>query len=174
VSRPRLAVTELPEAAREAALALLTSPRVRAGERRVEHFDDLGAERLLARVTDLDRLATMALEALGPLGDPGLPGRNELLTTLAALLAHNMRLADAVGELYFHYNTVRHRLARLRSLLGTQLEEPEERLGLALALTALRVVAVERPELAPAVFSAEPSAARTRPRSAPAGSPPGR
>jgi PucR family transcriptional regulator, purine catabolism regulatory protein len=170
VSDARGEVTDLPDALREAMLALMTSRRLRAGPTTVEHFADLGAVRLLASIP-VAELAAMAQEALGPLGDPALPGREDLLATLAALSAHNMRLADAAGDLYFHYNTVRHRLARLRRILGARIEEPDGRLSLSLALAALRIVAVERPDLVGVRLSAEPSSARTRFRRAPARSP---
>jgi PucR family transcriptional regulator, purine catabolism regulatory protein len=178
VSGSRREVTDLPDALREAMLALMTSSRLRTGETSVEHFDDLGLGRLLALIPEVERLAAMAQDALGPLGEPDLPGRQDLLATLAALVAHNMRLADAAKDLYFHYNTVRHRLARLRKLLGSRIEEPDGRLSLSLALVALRIVAVERPDLTPvepdAGLSGERSSARTRSRSRPAGSRPAR
>jgi PucR family transcriptional regulator, purine catabolism regulatory protein len=170
VSEPRADITDLPGALREAVLALSTSRRLRAGHTSIEHFGDLGPVRLLASIPDVE-LAAMAREALGPLGDPGVPGRKDLLATLAALSAHNMRLADAAGDLYFHYNTVRHRLARLRLLLGSRIEDPDGRLSLSLAVAALRIVAVERPDLAlgadDAPLSAEPSSAQPRFRRAP-------
>jgi purine catabolism regulator len=178
VSGPRREVTDLPDAMREAMLALMTSSRLRTGETSVEQFDGLGLGRLLALIPDVERLAAMAQDALGPLGEPDLPGRQDLLATLTALVAHNMRLGDTAKDLYFHYNTVRHRLARLRKLLGSRIEEPHGRLSLSLALAALRIVAVERPDLAPGEpdvgLSGERSSARTRSRPRPAGSPPAR
>jgi PucR family transcriptional regulator, purine catabolism regulatory protein len=174
VSEARGEVTDVPGALREAVLALMTSRRLRAGNISVEHFGDLGAVRLLASIPDVE-LAAMAREALGPLGDPGIPGGKDLLATLAALSAHNMRLADAAGDLYFHYNTVRHRLARLRLILGSRMADPDGRLSLSLALAAVRIVAVERPDLAlgtgDAPLSAEPSSAQPRFRRAPSESP---
>jgi purine catabolism regulator len=174
VSEARRDVTEVADALREAVLALMTSRRLRAGKTAIDHFGDLGVVRLLTGIPD-DELAAMAWEALAPLGDPSVPGREDLLATLAALCAHNMRLADAAGDLYFHYNTVRHRLARLRRIFGARIEDPGGRLSLSLALAALRIVAVERPDLAVAAgdgqLSAGPSSARTRFRPAPAESP---
>jgi len=147
-------------------LALTTSGPLRSGQASIAYFDDLGLVRLLAAVRDVEFLATMAREALGPLGDPALPDRQDLLATMAALASHNMRLVDASGDLYFHYNTIRHRLARLRRLLGRRIEEPDGRLSLALALAALRIVAVDRPDVAAGLrseaVSAELSSARTR------------
>ena len=139
VARPRTTLGALADSFREAALTVQTSPRIRSGVRRVEHFADLGAARLVANVTYGGALEAMAEDALGPLADPALPGRDELLETLAVLLDHNMSIAETAAELFFHYNTVRHRLGRLRELLGERLATPVGRTSLALAVAALRV-----------------------------------
>ncbi|MEA2445115.1 MAG: PucR family transcriptional regulator, purine catabolism regulatory protein, partial [Thermoleophilales bacterium] len=149
VGRPRTTLPELADGFRDAALAVLTSPRLRNGSARVEHFADLGAGRLTAQVDDRGALEAMAAAALGPLADPALPGRDELLQTLAVLLDHNMSIAETAAELFFHYNTVRHRLGRLRELLGERLSTPAGRTSLALAVAALRVARAEDEVLAP-------------------------
>jgi purine catabolism regulator len=149
VARPRTTLQELADGFREAALTVLTSPRVRTGVTRIEHFADLGAGRLAAQVGDRAALEAMAADALGPLADPALAGGGELLETLAVLLDHNMSIADTASELYFHYNTVRHRLGRLRELLGERLASPEGRTSLALAVAALRVLRAEEGVLPP-------------------------
>jgi purine catabolism regulator len=156
VARPRTTLLAMPDAFREAALTVLTSPRIRTGATRLEHFSDLGAARLTALVPDRTALEAMAADALGPLADPALPGGGELLETLAVLLDHNMSIAKTAEELFFHYNTVRHRLGRLRELLGERLSEPSGRTSLALAIAALRVVRAEEGVLAPgrAAFAA--------------------
>jgi len=149
VARPRTTLGALAETFREAALTVLTSPRIRNGSVRVEHFADLGPARLAAQVADAAALEAMADDALGPLADPSLAGREELLDTLAVLLDHNMSIADTAGELFFHYNTVRHRLGRLRDLLGERLATPAGRTSLALAVAALRVRRADDAMLAP-------------------------
>jgi purine catabolism regulator len=133
---------------------VLTSPRVRAQAVRVEHFADLGAARLAANVGDSAVLEKMALDVLGPLADPAQAGDGELLETLAVLLDHNMSIASTAAELFFHYNTVRHRLGRLRELLGDRLATPEGRTSLALAVAALRVVNAEQGVLPPGQLAA--------------------
>jgi purine catabolism regulator len=149
VGRPRTTLPDLAEGFREAALTVLTSPRIRNGSARVEHFVQLGPARVAAQVADRPALDAMAAAALGPLADRELPGRDELLETLAVLLDHNMSIAETAGELFFHYNTVRHRLGRLRELLGDRLATPEGRTSLALAVAALRVARAEDGVLSP-------------------------
>jgi purine catabolism regulator len=153
VARPRTTLPALADGFREAALTVLTSPRIRSESLRVEHFADLGAGRLAAYVADRPALDAIAAAALGPLADPALPGRDELLETLAVLLDHNMSIAETAAELFFHYNTVRHRLGRLRDLLGERLATPAGRTSLALAVAALRVARAEDAVLAPGRLS---------------------
>jgi purine catabolism regulator len=149
IARPRTTLAALPDAFREAALTVLCSPRIRTGAAALEHFADLGPARLAALVEDRGALQTMADDALGPLADPGLSGGAELLETLAVLMDHNMSIADTAEELFFHYNTVRHRLGRLRDLLGERLATPAGRTSLALAVGALRVLRAEEDVLRP-------------------------
>ncbi len=54
--------------------------------------------------------------------------------TLAAWLDHPGQVQRVGALLHVHPQTVRYRLARLRELLGDQLDDPEARFGLALAL----------------------------------------
>ncbi len=149
VSRPRTELLDLPNAFREAALAVSVSPRIRTGARRVELFTDLGAARLAAEVQDLHALARIAREALGSRADPTVPATFELLETLAVLLDHNMSIAETAAELFFHYNTVRHRLGRLREILGERLETSHGRTLLALAIACVRVLEAEAHALSP-------------------------
>jgi purine catabolism regulator len=153
-ARPRTTLLSLADAFREAALTALTSPRLRTRASRVEHFSDLGAARLAANVGDCAVLERMAFDVLGPLADPALAGDVELLETLAVLLDHNMSIAETASELFFHYNTVRHRLVRLRELLGDRLATPAGRTSLALGVAALRVVNAEQGVLPPGQVAA--------------------
>jgi purine catabolism regulator len=136
-SRIHRGLGEFAAAFHEAALSAALS-----GDQRLRSYDDLGPARLIAAIDDDEALVRMTSELLVPiLSAHGDERDNELLETLAVLLAHNMRLADAASDLFFHYNTVRHRLARLRQALGDRLDNPLQRATLGLALTGLRVIA---------------------------------
>jgi purine catabolism regulator len=159
-SRLHRGLAEFSAAFREAALAagLASAPGLR-------WYDDLGPARLVAAIDDDEALLRMASEILDPIAHVRGELDNDLLETLAVLLAHNMRLSEASAELFFHYNTVRHRLGRLRQALGARLETPADRMTLILALTALRVRAAKE--------VAAPAAAHTggRPKNAVAAAP---
>jgi purine catabolism regulator len=141
-SRTYKGITDFAAAFREAALSLSMAGNGGA-QPLVTWFDDLGPARLLAAVDDREALARMASEILAPVHGADADGERDVLETLLVLLAHNMRLSDAADDLYFHYNTIRHRLSRLRDTLGDGLDGPVQRAPLALALSALRVLAVD-------------------------------
>ncbi|MBK6761764.1 MAG: helix-turn-helix domain-containing protein [Micrococcales bacterium] len=52
--------------------------------------------------------------------------------------------AEAARRYFIHYNTLKHRLAHISSILGRDLREPRERTTLALALAALAARRVVR------------------------------
>jgi purine catabolism regulator len=86
-------------------------------------------------------MVSAARELLGPLAERESTRSRELLETLAALLARNMNLSTTAAHMFFHYNTVRHRLARLQELMGDRLETPAGRLALSLSVGAIRLAA---------------------------------
>jgi purine catabolism regulator len=144
VSLPRNRVIELADAFHEASVAFLLSRAGEADGPRVVHFDDLGAIRLLVRARDKARLTAVARSVLGPLSDVRSTRSRELFETLDALLARNMRLSATASHMFFHYNTVRHRLARLHELMGEDLTSPAGRLTVSLAVAAIRLAEAEQ------------------------------
>jgi purine catabolism regulator len=100
----------------EARMALRLGHRV-SGPGAITAYGELGLFRLLAQVGD-DELRKFADETLGPLMRLNEPERSEMLRTLEALVEHNMNMAETARHLYYHYNTLRYRLAKLERLLG--------------------------------------------------------
>jgi len=71
---------------------------------------------------------------LAPLDDETAASRARLRATLETWLRHQGRLRDVAAALHVHPQTVRYRLARLRELFGEQLDDPDCRFELELAL----------------------------------------
>ena len=65
--------------------------------------------------------------------------RERLGSTLDAWLRHRGRTEAVAKALHVHPQTVRYRLARLRELFGTRLDDPDGRFELELALRARRI-----------------------------------
>jgi purine catabolism regulator len=97
-------------------------------------------ERLLWGLRDDERLAAFARQRLQPLVDHDGRRAAVLLPTLEALCEHHWRKADAARALCIQRQSLYARIARLRRVLGADLDDPEARLGLELAVRALRVV----------------------------------
>jgi hypothetical protein len=91
----------------------------------------LGADRRLAR--------DVAESALAPLAGETELSRERLGSTLDAWLRHRGRTEAVATALHVHPQTVRYRLARLRELFGTRLDDPDGRFELELALRARRI-----------------------------------
>jgi hypothetical protein len=76
---------------------------------------------------------------LAPLDDETPHSRARLSETLLAWLRNDGNVPDAAAELHVHAQTVRYRLARLRELLGDELDDPDVRFELEFALRAPKV-----------------------------------
>ena len=91
----------------------------------------LGADRRLAR--------DVAESALAPLESETELSKERLGSTLDAWLRHRGRTEAVAKALHVHPQTVRYRLARLRELFGSRLDDPDGRFELELALRARRI-----------------------------------
>ena len=102
-------------------------------------FDQLGVLRLLYSSDPSREIGRFIAETLKSLASPKLPHEKELLETLEFYfqnLGNQRRIAQ---ELYIHYNTVAYRLNSIQELTQMNLEDPEHRLQLELALYLRRV-----------------------------------
>jgi PucR-like helix-turn-helix protein len=82
-----------------------------------------------------DRLAH---NRLAPLADLTSAGRARMEETALAFVQHGGNAAAMARALHLHPQTIRYRLIRLRELFGDQLEDPDERFELELALRSAR------------------------------------
>jgi purine catabolism regulator len=133
VSRPITSIDELPQAYEEA-MSAVTVGRQMHGESSLAHFDGLGIYRLLALVPDSADLRRFVVESLGELATDESPENEDLRRTLSLLIDTNMNVAETARLLFFHYNTLRYRIAKLERMLGPFTSDPQLRLTLALAL----------------------------------------
>ncbi|MGA8047119.1 MAG: helix-turn-helix domain-containing protein [Dermatophilaceae bacterium] len=133
VSRPVTSLAGLPTAYEEA-LKAVSVGRQMNGASSVAHFDDLGIYRLLALIPDSTDLRRFVEESLGELATDDSPEYADLRRTLSVLIDTNMNVAETARALFFHYNTLRYRIAKLERMLGPFGSDPQLRLTLALAL----------------------------------------
>src|SRR6202165_1945262 len=93
---------------------------------------ELGLTGLLAAVTD-ERLVDYSRRHLGPLIEHDTARKGNLVATLRAYLETGEQ-QQAAQRLRVHPNTLRYRLDRIREISAVDLEDPETRLNLAVAL----------------------------------------
>jgi DNA-binding PucR family transcriptional regulator len=93
---------------------------------------ELGLTGLLAAVTD-ERLVDYSRRHLGPLMEHDRTRKGSLVATLRAYLETGEQ-QQAATRLRVHPNTLRYRLDRIREISRVDLEDPETRLNLAVAL----------------------------------------
>ena len=133
VSRPITSAADLP-AAYDEALKAVHVGRQMHGESALTHFDGLGIYRLLALIPDGADLRRFVEESLGELATDDSAENADLRNTLSVLLDTNLNVAETARQLFFHYNTLRYRIAKLERMLGPFTSDPNLRLTLALAL----------------------------------------
>lgn len=132
VSRVAAGLELLPGAYLQARRAVEVGRRVSGGAS-TTFFDQLGLHRLVALVPDVEEVRRFVADVLGPLDGPGEEAA-DLRTSLQLLLDTNFNVAEAARLQFFHYNTMRYRVAKLERLLGPLSTDPHLRLNVAVAL----------------------------------------
>jgi purine catabolism regulator len=122
-------------AMREAARAADIAASMSADSPPTLHFARLGALRLIFHLADNPELRAFQRDVLGPLELSDAARRSEFVRTLDAFLRAGGNHMRAARDLNVHRNTLIYRLERIQELLGgVDLEDPEARLNLQLAL----------------------------------------
>ncbi len=107
------------------------------GHGRTIHFEELGAFCLVLNQSATD-VEAFAQRTLGPLLDSG--SNEDLIDTLESYLRNNGSPNAVARQMYLHRNTVRHRLRRIVALTGADLDDPDTRLTLQLAILSRRAL----------------------------------
>lgn len=111
------------------------------GPGQLTRLQDLGVYQLLLALQRTPDLADFCHELLGPLLEYDRQKHTDLVATLDAYFAARNSPSETAERLHLHRNTVLYRLRRIRELLGRDPDDPEQRLGLQLALRARLVLA---------------------------------
>lgn len=118
---------------REAEQALASGRQV-FGSGHLTCFADLGIYRLLFAIRDGSELETFYGDTLGTLEEYDRKHKTDLVKTLEAYFAAGSSPGEAAGQLHLHRNTLLYRLNRIRAITGLDLDDPDTRLSLHLAL----------------------------------------
>ena len=142
VGRPYAGITGLSSGYREAEEALLIGQALLGGNC-ATCFADLGIRRLLFPLRHSPEVRAFYGEYLGALESYDERHGTELIETLEGFFAHHGNHVRAAEALHLHRNTLLYRLSRIQSIAGLDLEDPEVRLAVQVALR-LRPLAVAR------------------------------
>ena len=128
-------VSELARSHVEARQALRLTRRA-GGRGRVVSYRSLGAFRLLLEVQSPDALRRFVNELLGTLLQYAQSRDTPLLETLEALAAARWVRRAAARQLGIHINSMSYRVERIQALTALQLDDPETRVAISIALRA--------------------------------------
>jgi len=133
-------VEELSRSYSEARQALRLLRRA-GGRERVTSYRSLGAFRLLLEVQRPEAVRLFVQDLLGNLIDYGDTRATPLLETLEGLVEARWVRTAAARRLNVHVNSLAYRLQRIEALTGLDLDDPEVRVAVTIALQARRMLA---------------------------------
>jgi purine catabolism regulator len=141
-------VEDWAEVAEALRIAAETADTMRDGPHRRWHDASAAdVERLLWGLREDEQLQAFARRRLAPVLDHDRDRAAALLPTLQALCARHWHKAAAARALGIQRQSLYARIARLERVLAADLDDPETRLGLELAVRALAVRAPEPPRI---------------------------
>lgn len=106
------------------------------------YIGDLGVYQLILSLSDRDKLIDFCDRTLGTLIKYDANQNGELVKTLEAYFACHGNLSQTADMLIVHRNTLLYRMNRINDIAKIDLERPETRLALHLALTIRRLLAL--------------------------------
>ena len=112
---------------KEAPPSLTTGRRI-AENVTLQYFDRMGLYRLLYMVEDRELLRDLSEKPLLPLIEYDREHNGEYLATLEAYLRCGGSIKAMSEEMFVHRNTILYRMANIKKLLNSSLEDPQERL----------------------------------------------
>jgi len=129
------AITGIPDAYRQAELAVRLGGALWGGNRAVR-YSDLGVHRVLFAMREHEDIVTPALQRLV---DHDARHHSDYVRTLDAYLACMGRLRATAERLGIHRNTLEYRMGRIQEVAGESLDDPNNRLALELGIRLLEL-----------------------------------
>ena len=130
IGSPAYSLEEWRLSFRQAAQSLDMSMKLK--ESKPLYYHDLSVYRLLILLENQPDLEKLYQESLGKLISQN--ENKDLIPTLEAYFENNQNLTKTAKALFIHRNTLLHRMKRIGTITGSDLENPEIRLALQLAL----------------------------------------
>lgn len=106
------------------------------------YIGDLGVYQLILSLSDRDKLTSFCDHTLGALVDYDMRQNADLIKTLEAFFNCHGNLSQTAEQLIVHRNTLLYRMNRINEIAAIDLNRPETRLALNLALTIRRLLSL--------------------------------
>lgn len=97
-------------------------------------YEELGVFKILCQDSLVDELEDFYQTTLKPLVEYDEKKSTELVKTLQCYFDHNGNLTKMSEALFTHYNTILYRINRIQEITGLNLNDPNDRLNLEIAL----------------------------------------
>lgn len=107
------------------------------------YIGDLGVYQLILSLSDRDKLTQFCDKTLGTLVEYDMRQNADLVKTMEAFFQCHGNLSQTAEELIVHRNTLLYRMNRINEIAGIDLNRPETRLALHLAITIRRLLALQ-------------------------------
>lgn len=104
------------------------------------YIGDLGVYQLILSLSDREKLMDFTERTLGTLIEYDMRQHADLVKTLEAFFACHGNLSQTAERLIVHRNTLLYRMNRINEIAAIDLDRPETRLALHLALTIRRLL----------------------------------
>ena len=109
-------------------------------ERRVSYYEDIMVYHLLDRVGSREVLTDFYQASIGRLVEYDVANGTALTATLEQYFVYHGNISTASKQMFLHRNTFIYRMDKIKSILDTELRNPEELLELQLALHILKML----------------------------------
>lgn len=136
IGRPCREFQRLPHSYREAVRAVETC-RLNPEKSGPVHYDDLGIFRILSYEELQPELIQFYKETLEPLVNYDKEKDSQLVETLRKYFECRSNLKRVSEVMFTHYNTVIYRMQRIKDIIGKDLDDPDVRLNLQIAIKVL-------------------------------------
>ena len=129
-------LSELPRAGSDAGQALQYALQT-GSDSGIFFADRLGIERLLLKLDEGHSLVDHIERELGAVLDHDASSASPLMPTLEAYLMLSGNKTEVAKSLHIERRSLYHRLERIRSLIGADIDHPDRQLGLRIAVRGL-------------------------------------
>lgn len=109
-------------------------------KKKVINFDELGIYKILSHDFLLKELEEFYNSTLKELVNYDRKKSTELVKTLEAYFKYNGNLTRMAEHLFTHYNTILYRINRIQEITGVNLEDPNDRLNMEIALKIKKIL----------------------------------